>query len=61
MKNVKDQIISLIKEMPESITMEEILDSIYVQQKVLKAQKDVREGKSFTQSEAKNIAEKWKK
>ena len=61
MKNIKAQVISLIKELPENITVEEILDSIYVQQKIFKGQKDLLAGKSYTQTEARKIASKWKK
>lgn len=48
MKNVRDQLIFLIKEMPENITVEEILYCIYVQHKIQKGQQDIKEGISFT-------------
>ena len=43
--NIKEEVIKLIKVLPEDITVEDIQYHLFVKQKLLKAEKQIREGK----------------
>ena len=47
-ENIKDQIISFIKTLPDDITLEDIMYHIYAQQKILKGLKEADEGKTVS-------------
>ena len=44
--NIKEEIIKLIKDLPEDITLEDIQYHLFVKQKLLKAQKQISERKT---------------
>lgn len=43
--NVKEEVIKLIKDLPEDITIEDIQYHLFVKQKLQKAEKQISEGK----------------
>ncbi len=43
--NIKEEVIKLIKELPEDIILEDTQYHLFVKQKLLKAEKQIREGK----------------
>ena len=55
MLTTKESVISLIKELPENSTLEDIMEHVYVKQKILKGQKQLEEGQIYTHEEAKEI------
>lgn len=57
--SVKEEIISLIKTLPDDITLNEIMYHIYVKQKIQKALKDIEDGKTYSHEEVKEMAKKW--
>lgn len=57
----KENIISMLKELPDDISLDEIIEAIYIRQKILKGLKDSEEGNFYTHEEAKEILEKWLK
>ncbi|MBD3230244.1 MAG: hypothetical protein GF329_18845 [Candidatus Lokiarchaeota archaeon] len=59
MSNVKDQIISFIKILPDEITFEEIMYHLYVREKIFHGIKEADEGKKISNERAKEIIEKW--
>ncbi|MEJ2250810.1 MAG: hypothetical protein P8Y70_20050 [Candidatus Lokiarchaeota archaeon] len=61
MATEKDTIIEMIKTLPDDTTMEDIIEAIYVRQKIEKGLKDSEEGKLFTHEEAKERLAKWLK
>lgn len=61
MSKLKDSVISMVKSLPEDTTIEDIMEHLYVQQKILKGQKQLRDGHSYTHEEAKELLEKWLK
>ena len=54
----KENIISMLRELPDDISLDEIIEAIYVRQKILKGLKDSEEGNLYTHEEAKKILEK---
>ncbi len=55
MATIKEEVISLVKKMPENTTLEDIMEHIYVKQKILKGQKQLESGQFYTHEEAKEI------
>lgn len=59
MSTIKESVISIVKDMPENSTLEDIMESLYVKQKILKGQKQLEEGQFYTHEEAKEIMKEW--
>jgi len=63
MSKIKEKILSLIKDLPEDTTSEEIeelIDLLYVKKQVLEGMEDFKQGKSYSLEELKNLSGKWK-
>ena len=58
-ENIKDQIISFIKTLPDDITLEDIMYHLYVREKIFRGVKDADDGKKVSNEKAKEIIEKW--
>lgn len=58
---LKEEVISLIKELPEDITLDDIIYHLYVKQKLLKAKEDIAQGRTYSHEQVKDMAEKWLK
>ena len=58
-ENIKDQIISFIKTLPDDVTLEDIMHHLYVRQKIFRGIKEADEGKKVSNEKAKEIIEKW--
>lgn len=61
MSTIKESVISIVKNMPENSTLEDIMESLYVKQKILKGQKQLESGQFYTHEEAKEIMKEWLK
>jgi len=61
MPTVKESVMSMVKDMPENATLEDIMESLYVKQKILKGQKQLEAGQFYTHEEAKEIMKEWLK
>lgn len=61
MSAIKESVISIVKDMPENSTLEDIMESLYVKQKILKGQKQLESGQFYTHEEAKEIMKEWLK
>jgi len=59
MATIKESVISMLKDMPENVTLEDIMEYLYVKQKILKGQKQLESGQFYTHEEAKEIMAKW--
>ena len=55
---LKEEVISLIKELPEDITLDDIIYHLYVKQKLLKAKEDIAQGRTYSHEQVKDMAEK---
>ena len=58
MLTTKEAVISLVKKLPENSTLEDIMEHLYVKQKILKGQKQLETGQFYTHEEAKEIITK---
>jgi len=59
--SLKKQVISFIKELPDDITLDEIIYHLYVIQKILKAKEDIAHNRTHSHEQVKKMAEKWLK
>lgn len=58
---IKKEVISLIEDLPEDITLDDIIYHLYVKQKLIKAKEDIAQGRTYSHEKVKKMAEKWLK
>jgi len=61
MATEKENILQMIKNLPDDVSMEDIIEAIYVRKKIEKGLKDSEEGRLYSHEEAKEILKKWLK
>ncbi len=59
MINEKKKVIQMIKELPDDITLEDIMYHLYAREKIIRGLKDANEGKKVSNEKAKEIIGKW--
>ena len=60
LKPIKEDIIKLIQELPDDATLEDIQYHLFVKQKLLRAEQQIKEGKTLPHEEVMEKArEKW--
>ena len=59
--SLKKEVISLIEELPDDVTLNDIIYHLYVKQKLLKAKEDIAQGRTCSHEQIKKMAEKWLK
>ena len=57
--SVKDSVLRAVKDMPESITFEEVMEHIYLLQKIEKGRHELAEGKGIPHEEVKRQIGTW--
>jgi len=55
----KQQILELIKDLPEEVDIDEVMYRLYLRQKLEAAEKDVREGRLVSHEEVVKETSKW--
>jgi ABC-type uncharacterized transport system ATPase subunit len=58
---VKEKVIKMIEELPEDITVSDIMAELYFRQNVDEGLKELDEGKGISQDEAKKRLNQWLK
>ena len=59
MQSAKEEVMELLKRLPDNSTLEQIQYHLYVRQKIEKGIQDIEEGRTFTQEEMERRMEKW--
>jgi len=59
MATEKENIMQMIKELPDDITLEDIMYHLYAREKIIRGLKEADEGKKVTNEKAKEVIEKW--
>ena len=59
MQSAKEEVMELLKEIPDDSTFEEIQYHLYVRQKIQHGIKDIEEGRTYTQEEMEKRTKKW--
>ncbi len=58
--NIKEEVIKLIQDLPEDTTLEDIQYHLFVKQKLLRAEKQIKEGKTIPHDKVMEKArKKW--
>ena len=63
MSKIKEMISSLIKDLPDDTTpeeIEELIDILYVKKQVLEGLEDFKQNKTYSLEEMKSLSGKWK-
>jgi predicted transcriptional regulator len=59
MPSAKEEVMEILKRLPDNSTLEQIQYHLYVRQKIERGIKDLEEGRTFTQEEMERRMEKW--
>ena len=59
MPSVKDSVIDFIKKLPDNLTVEEITYKLCIEERINKAQQQMKDGNYLTHKEAKERLKKW--
>ena len=59
MQTAKEEVMELLKSLPDNSTLEQIQYHLYVRQKIQRGLEDVEEGRTYTQKEMERRMEKW--
>jgi hypothetical protein len=59
MQTPKEEVMELLKALPDNSTIEEIQYHLYVRQKIERGIKDIEQGRTYTQGEMERRMEKW--
>ena len=57
----KTQVLDAIQDMPEDIAIDVLMEKLIVLQKIEEGQKQIKEGKVYSEEEAEKKLEKWLK
>ncbi len=57
--SIKEEIIKIIKDMPETVTIEDIMQKLYVRAKIEAGLNELNEGKGIPHEEAMERMSKW--
>jgi hypothetical protein len=58
-KSIKDEVISLIKKLPDDISLDEIMYYLYVKQQISEGLQDIEKGKVHSLEEIKEMSKQW--
>ena len=61
MATEKENIIKMIEELPDDVSLDEVMYHLYVRQKILRGLEDVKHGRTYSHNQAKKMLEKWLK
>lgn len=59
MRTAKEEVMEILKGLPDCSTLEEIQYHLYVRQKIEQGIKDIEDGRTYTQDEMERRMEKW--
>ncbi|MFW9989389.1 MAG: hypothetical protein ACFFC3_12100 [Candidatus Odinarchaeota archaeon] len=59
MATEKENILQMIKELPDDSTLEDIMYHLYAREKIIRGLKDADEGRKVSNEKAKEVIEKW--
>jgi hypothetical protein len=57
----KDEILALLKQMPDRVDVEDLIYRLYLREKLAAAEEDVAAGRTFSPEEARGRAAEWQK
>lgn len=57
----KTQILETLQDMPDEFSVDDLIERLLILQKIEEGQRQIKEGKSYSEEEAKKKMEKWLK
>ena len=57
--SIKEEVIFLIKKLPDDITLDEIMYHLYVKQRISEGLQDIEKGKVYSLEEIKEMSKQW--
>lgn len=61
MVDVKQKTLTIIQQLPDSCSFDEVMEALWVQKKILAGQEQIKNGRGVPHKEAKKRLEKWLK
>ncbi|MHA1254350.1 MAG: hypothetical protein ACTSPS_02000 [Promethearchaeota archaeon] len=61
MATEKENIIKMIRDLPDDVSLDEVIYHLYVRREILRGLEDAKHGRTYTHDQAKKMAEKWLK
>ena len=61
MQTIKERTLDFIKSLPDECTLDDIMEALWVQRKILVGQQQIKDGHFLSHEEAKKRFEKWLK
>ena len=61
MRMKKTQLLESIQQMPDEFSVDDLIERLLILQKIEEGQRQINEGKSFSEEEARKEMEKWLK
>lgn len=58
-ETIKESIMKFLATQPDDITIEEIMDYLFLKQEIIKGKQALREGHYYTHEQAKEILKEW--
>jgi len=55
----KDKVLNFIKSLPDDLSIEEITYRLYINERIIKAQQQIKDGNFLTHEDAKERMKKW--
>lgn len=59
MENIKNEVVEMIRHLPEDASLEDIQYHLYVLEKIRKGKKSIKDGSGISNEEAKARLSKW--
>ncbi len=59
-QSAKDLVRAALESLPDDATLDDILDEVYVQEKIRQGVQDAKAGRSFTTDEVRALLAKWR-
>jgi hypothetical protein len=61
MKTIKEEILEMVSEMPDNVGYEDVMEALYVKEKIEEGKRDIKEGRYSTTEELLKEVETWQK
>jgi hypothetical protein len=61
MSNVKEMVSSLLNELPDDITFEDLMYHLYVKHKIIRGKEQIKAVQVYSQEEVEELAKTWRK
>ena len=57
--SVRDRVLRAVQEMPSDTTFEEVMERVYMLQKIERGRRQIQDGEGMSQEEAKRQVKRW--